>query len=156
MKKNFYLWLLKKIRRRIPALALMTAAQVGQALFSVWFALGSRGVIDSAVSGDREAFYRAEDCFRIGGDEFVYLCHSGDALAQKAAHFGEVVRQEAQSLSFPFRVAIGYACYDPVKDRALRDVIRRSDEMMYRNKELQKLHDMPFGLSTDSVVSVEN
>lgn len=59
MKKNFYLWLLKKIRRRIPALALMTAAQVGQALFSVWFALGSRGVIDSAVSGDREAFYRA-------------------------------------------------------------------------------------------------
>lgn len=59
MKKNLFLWLLKKIRRRIPALGLMTAAQVGQALFSVWFALGSRGVIDSAVSGDREAFFRA-------------------------------------------------------------------------------------------------
>ena len=102
------------------------------------------------------AFGDEGSCYRIGGDEFVYLCHSGDALAQKAAHFGEVVRQEAQSLSFPFRVAIGYACYDPAKDRALRDVILRSDEMMYRNKELQKLHDMPFGLSTDSVVSVDN
>ena len=59
MKKNLFIWLLKKIRRRIPAIALMTAAQVGHALFSVWFALGSRGVIDSAVSGDRQTFLKA-------------------------------------------------------------------------------------------------
>ena len=73
MKKNLLLWILKKIRRRIPAIVLMTAAQVGQALFSVWFALGSRGVIDSATAGDRQAFLNACGCQAaiIGG---ILLC----------------------------------------------------------------------------------
>ena len=52
-------WIIKKIRRRIPAIAVMTAAQVGHALFSVLFALGTRGVIDSAVAGDGQAFRTA-------------------------------------------------------------------------------------------------
>ena len=59
MEKRPLIWLLKQIRRRIPAILLMTLAQVGQALFGVFFALGSRGVIDSAVAGDPQAFYRA-------------------------------------------------------------------------------------------------
>ena len=73
MNKKLFLWLLKKIRRRIPAIVLMTAAQVGHALFSVWFALGSRGVIDSAVSGDRRAFLAAcgHQAAIIGG---ILLC----------------------------------------------------------------------------------
>lgn len=52
-------WILKRIRRRIPALLLMTAAHVGQALLGVAFALGTRGVIDSAISGSAQAFWRA-------------------------------------------------------------------------------------------------
>ena len=61
--KNFPLfWILKRIRRRIPAILILTAAQMGNALFSVLFALGSRGVIDSAVSGDPLAFRAA--CFK--------------------------------------------------------------------------------------------
>ena len=59
MKKTPLLWILRKIRRRIPAIVVLTAAQVGQALFLVLFALGSRGVIDSAVSGERPDFIRA-------------------------------------------------------------------------------------------------
>lgn len=59
MKKNALFWILKQIRRRIPAIAVMTAADVGYALFSVFFALGSRAVIDSAVAGDPEAFKQA-------------------------------------------------------------------------------------------------
>ena len=59
MKKTPLIWILSRIRRRIPAIALMTAAQVAQALFAVFFALGSRGVIDSAVSGDFGAFRNA-------------------------------------------------------------------------------------------------
>ena len=54
-----WIWIIKRIRRRIPAIAVLTAAQVGNALFSVLFALGTRGVIDSAVSGNREAFLHA-------------------------------------------------------------------------------------------------
>ena len=52
-------WVLKRVRRRVPALLLMTAAHVGQALFGVAFALGSRGVIDSAISGSRTDFWSA-------------------------------------------------------------------------------------------------
>lgn len=50
------MWILKKIRRRIPAIFLMTLFHVGQALLSVIFALGSKNVIDTAVSGIREDF----------------------------------------------------------------------------------------------------
>ncbi len=60
MKKSSSLrWLLKRVRRRIPALAVMTAAHVSQALLAVAFALGSRGVIDSAIRGVSEEFWRA-------------------------------------------------------------------------------------------------
>ena len=59
MKKAPLLWIIRKIRRRIPAIIVLTAAQAGHALFSVLFALGSRGVIDSAVSGEKSAFIRA-------------------------------------------------------------------------------------------------
>mgnify|MGYP003292085489 CR=1 FL=1 len=52
------------MKKRIPAIALLTAAQVGHALFSVFFALGSRGVIDSAVAGEPKAFAMA--CIRQG------------------------------------------------------------------------------------------
>ena len=59
MKKNPLLWIGRRVSRRIPMILLMTAAQVGHALFLVFFALGSRGVIDSAVAGDPQAFYAA-------------------------------------------------------------------------------------------------
>ena len=59
MKKHPVIWILKRIRRRIPAICLLVAAQVCHALFCVFFALGSRGVIDSAVAGEPRAFFRA-------------------------------------------------------------------------------------------------
>lgn len=65
MKNMPILWILKRIRRRIPLIIVMTAAQVGNALFCVFFALGSRGVIDSAVAGDSELFRWA--CLQQGG-----------------------------------------------------------------------------------------
>lgn len=58
-KTSSVLWILKKIRRRIPAIFLMTLFHVGQALLSVIFALGSKNVIDSAVSGVKEDFINA-------------------------------------------------------------------------------------------------
>ena len=58
-KRNTVFWIFSKIRRRIPALCVMTVAHVGTALLGVAFALGSRNVIDSAVAGDRDAFIYA-------------------------------------------------------------------------------------------------
>ena len=62
MKKSPLFWILQRIRRRIPAIVLMTLAQVGHALLMVFFALGTRGVIDSAVAGDSRAFTQACIC----------------------------------------------------------------------------------------------
>lgn len=62
MKKNTFIWILRRVKRRVPAILLMTLANVGNALLGVLFALGSRGVIDSAVAGDMGLFYAA--CIR--------------------------------------------------------------------------------------------
>ena len=59
MKNKPLFWLTKQVKRRIPAILLLTLADIGHALFGVFFALGSRGVIDSAVAGDPASFYRA-------------------------------------------------------------------------------------------------
>ena len=59
MKKRTLFWILNQIRGRIPAIAVMTAAQMVQAVLGVWFALGTRQVIDSATSGDGALFRTA-------------------------------------------------------------------------------------------------
>ena len=64
MKQMPIFWILKRIRRRIPAIVLMTAAHMGDALFGVLFALGSQRVVDSAVSRDPSMFWQA--CIRQG------------------------------------------------------------------------------------------
>ncbi len=59
MKNTPLFWIAGQIRRRIPAIILLTAAQVGQALLSVFFALGTRGVIDAAEQRNAPAFWQA-------------------------------------------------------------------------------------------------
>lgn len=49
-------WILQKVYRRIPALLLMVLVNAANAVLGVLFALGSRNIIDGAVSGDRGAF----------------------------------------------------------------------------------------------------
>ena len=65
MKKNVLLWIAGQIKNRIPGIVLMTVAQVAHALFCVFFALGTRGVIDSAVSRDSALFLTA--CLKQSG-----------------------------------------------------------------------------------------
>lgn len=52
-------WLLRKVRRRLPALFVLAAVYVAEALLGVAFALGTRGVIDSAVGGNWIEFRHA-------------------------------------------------------------------------------------------------
>ena len=59
MKQHPFLWAMNRTRRRLPALVMLTLFQMGHALCCVFFALGSRGVIDAAAAGDSPAFYQA-------------------------------------------------------------------------------------------------
>ncbi len=56
MKQHPLFWTARQVRRRIPALLLLAAAQMANALLAVGFALGTRAVIDTAISADRAAF----------------------------------------------------------------------------------------------------
>ena len=58
-------WVLKRIRRRIPALLALIAAGVGSAVLGVTLALGTRNVIDTAVNADKNAFLTA--CLQQAG-----------------------------------------------------------------------------------------
>jgi len=53
------LWIFRKIKKRIPVLILLTLSHIANALLAVAFSLGSKQVIDSAVSGDKSAFLNA-------------------------------------------------------------------------------------------------
>lgn len=52
-------WVIKKIRRRVPAVLVLTLVSIFSAVFSVMFALGTKGVIDAAILGDKSNFLRA-------------------------------------------------------------------------------------------------
>lgn len=65
MKKNSILgWSLRTVKPWIPALILLVICNVASAVFSVWFALGTKGVIDSATSSNDQLFYQA--CIKQG------------------------------------------------------------------------------------------
>lgn len=53
------MWIFRRIKKRIPALCIMVAASMGSAILGVVFALGTRDVIDAAVSGGKNDFLRA-------------------------------------------------------------------------------------------------
>lgn len=48
-------WVIKNIKRRVPAILLLSLVSISSAVFGVMFALGSKDVIDSAVAGDSSA-----------------------------------------------------------------------------------------------------
>jgi len=52
-------WVIKKIKRRVPAILFLTFVSILSAVFGVLFALGSKSVIDSAIAGNRADFIRA-------------------------------------------------------------------------------------------------
>lgn len=61
-KTSVIVWILKRVHRRIPEIVVLTAARAGSAVFSVFLAVGMRGVIDTATSGMALEFYAA--CLR--------------------------------------------------------------------------------------------
>ena len=63
-KSSSLIWLMKRVRRRVPALILLILVNVASAVMGVIFALGSRNVIDTAVSGNGSLFRNA--CLQQG------------------------------------------------------------------------------------------
>lgn len=52
-------WLVRRVWRRLIGVFCLIVINAASAMLGVWFALGSKNVIDSAVAGDKTAFFRA-------------------------------------------------------------------------------------------------
>lgn len=60
MKKSIaVLWIIKKIKQRIPLVLMLTISTIGQSFFGVIFALGTKRVIDCAITGAQNDFFSA-------------------------------------------------------------------------------------------------
>lgn len=88
----------------------------------------------------REAFYRAEDCFRIGGDEFAVIAAATDEEAVKAAV--ETLRRLCAEWDakeeYPVSIAVGYAM-QAGRTMTADELFMEADAAMYKNKaEIKK------------------
>lgn len=83
--------------------------------------------------------YKHSPVFRVGGDEFVVILTGEDF--QNREDLLEKLRAETlankKSRSGP-AVASGMSVYKPDEDKAVADVLKRADELMYENKKMLK------------------
>ena len=89
----------------------------------------------------RQAFPSEQNCFRIGGDEFAYIFHKDEKelIADKIHKLELLLNEKDQDLSYSLSVSSGYAYYQPDTDMDFKDIVRRSDTMLYREKRRKKM-----------------
>ena len=77
-------------------------------------------------------------CYRIGGDEFCVLLDIPESeIGSAVGHLLALVEQERRTdPKFPV-FSIGYACFDPERNR-IEDAQREADAMMYHYKKIHK------------------
>lgn len=82
--------------------------------------------------------------FRVGGDEFVVLLKGYDYvhIEQLAGKFNEEIDRVAGDNDLKswerISAALGYALYDPDRDRSIEDTFARADKAMYNKKKSMK------------------
>lgn len=84
------------------------------------------------------------DCFRIGGDEFVFIgCGiSPSQCSNLISDFESACETAGRDLSFPFTVAYGCVFFDRECDRSITDTVCRADKLMYEHKHSTKSDSM--------------
>ena len=90
-----------------------------------------------------QAFQNVKNCFRIGGDEFAYVYHSDekDMIPERLKTLELLLKKTAKThkLDYPLSISAGYAYYQPDIDFDFKDIVRRSDTMLYRQKRRKKI-----------------
>ena len=81
--------------------------------------------------------------FRIGGDEFSVILQNDDfrnrdELVRQFFEAAAAICAAARNRWEQVHTSMGLAVYDPQNDRAVIDVVRRADKIMYENKRVRK------------------
>ena len=89
----------------------------------------------------RQAFKNEKNCFRIGGDEFAYVYHSEekDQIPSCISILNRILKEKTRDFVYPLSISAGYAYYTPDTDIDFKDIVRRSDTMLYRQKRRKKV-----------------
>lgn len=92
-------------------------------------------LITGAAHCIQEAFYHADGCYRVGGDEFAVVWSGVDETAVRSAvdRFRKLCREQNAHADYLVSVAVGYALQN---GRALTsdELLHEADARMYRNK----------------------
>ncbi len=83
--------------------------------------------------------FKHSPVYRVGGDEFIAVL-SGDDYQQREDRLTELNNRMStytNVLPLPddyISVACGISSYDPAKDMSVQDILKRADDLMYKNK----------------------
>ena len=158
--KTAYLEYIKEINRRINegvaafAIAVFDINGLKSTNDIYGHECGDRIIIDAASVIKR--VFSEEQIYRIGGDEFITVLGRTtqeelkarfDALAAEVDKFNSCEKHYAMTLSFSW----GGAVYKPGRDSDYKEVFKRADEAMYKNKgvfykehaDYRRLYDEP-------------
>lgn len=98
---------------------------------------GDEAILDAA--GALKSVYGAAGIFRVGGDEFIAVVKEADA-AKMEESFGKLeaalaeINERPRSYRVPLTLSKGCAVYDRARDASYKEVFKRADEAMYRDK----------------------
>ena len=81
--------------------------------------------------------FGVENCFRIGGDEFVVILNAKDkAFIEKGlALIDKELKEVSKKTVYDVSVSYGYSSFDWTSDQKYSDVFVRADDAMYLQKE---------------------
>ena len=86
--------------------------------------------------------FKHSPVFRIGGDEFVAVAIGEDYMNYRflIESINDIMKRKAKETQPTRRIsiALGYAEYNPDKDKDFAGILKRADEMMYKVKAEMK------------------
>ena len=99
---------------------------------------GDLALIDEATIMIR--VFGKDNIYRVGGDEFIVVIQtdSADEMDMLFKEADKVIEEESRiqkPYQTPLSLSKGYAVYDKEKDAEYREVFKRADENMYRDKD---------------------
>ncbi len=87
--------------------------------------------------------FKHSPVYRIGGDEFSVILrhedyHNREILVRQFEQTRAEITASTENRWEQVHLSMGIAVYDPEKDKAVIDVVRHADEIMYENKRSRK------------------
>lgn len=138
--RNAYEEALKKLRKPSANISHITAIVIDinclKEINDCYGHFSGDDAIKTVAKALKETIGTKADCYRIGGDEFV--CISESNPLPYISQFKDTISFINNEKPYKLSVSVGYAPYHHKYSTTIDDILRRADELMYRNKKSKK------------------